>query len=473
MMKPGKLYIKIFLSFLAVLAVTEILIFAFFMVAVGKDVVYRMEHAKALLLKEVIEEKIRANPDSPLSQNTSLKEFIRRFDREIRANIWVTGPDGVPLVKSFEGDLPVRAEASSHRETRKLGDIEVHYVEKRHRDLYAIIPISVRKGEPMEIHVFFKMRRSEHPAAGFAVGLAVIGGVIALLIIPISRFITRPIGDLEKSALRIAGGDLSHRAGDATRKDEIGELARSFNHMAERLERIIRGGRELTANISHELRSPLARVRVAAELLADKLERGDTGETNRHIEEIRQDVEELDRLIGKILDLSKLDIHEKALKEEAIDLGEMIGSHLDKLASVIEQKGLTLVSDLPARQLVRGDRETLSVAFSNILDNAVKFVPPEGRVEVKLNPEGDALAIHVTNTSEVLPEEELSEIFEPLHRFRGEKAAGSGLGLAITKKVIEKHGGTVAAVNTDKGLSVRVRLPLTQETTPGAGPLRG
>jgi len=425
-------------------------------------VVYRMEHAKALLLKEVIEEKIRTHPDKPLSENASLKEFIRRFDREIRANIWVTGPDGVPLVKSFEGDLPVRADASFRREMKKLGDIEVHYIEKRHRDLYAIIPISVRKGEPLEIHIFLRMRRSEHPAAGFAVGLAVIGGVIALLIIPVSRFITRPIGELEKSALRIAGGDLSHRAGDVKRKDEIGELARSFNHMAERLERMIQGGRELTANISHELRSPLARVRIAAELLADKLERGDTGDADRHIDEIRQDIEELDRLIGKILDLSKLDIHQKALKADEIDMGEMISSHLDKFASVIEQKGLSLVADLRERQIVRGDRETLSMAFSNILDNAVKFVSPGGRVAVELHPEGDALAIRVTNTYDVLPEKELSEIFEPLHRFQGEKAAGSGLGLAITRKVIVNHGGTVEAANTDEGLSIRVRLPFKQ-----------
>ncbi|MBN1101955.1 MAG: HAMP domain-containing histidine kinase [Deltaproteobacteria bacterium] len=461
-MKPGKLYLKIFLSFLAVLAITEILIFAFFMVAVGKDVVYRMEHAQALLLKEVIEEKIRADPDRPLSENTALKQFIRRFDREIRANIWVAGTDGVPLVKSFEGGLPVRAEASFRRETRKLGNIEVHYIEKRHRDLYAIIPISVPSGNPLEIHIFFRMRRSEHPAVGFAVGLAVIGGVIALLIIPISRFITRPIGDLERSALRIAGGDLSHRAGDAIRKDEIGELARSFNHMAERLERMIQGGRELTANISHELRSPMARVRIAAELLRDKLERGETGDADRHIDEIRQDIEELDRLIGKILDLSKLDIHQKALKAEEIDMGEMIGAHLDKLASVIEQKGLSLFSDLPARQLVRGDRETLSMAFSNILDNAVKFVPPGGRVAVEIHPQAETLLISVTNTSENLPEKELSEIFEPFHRFRGEKAAGSGLGLAITGKVVGKHGGTIEAVNTDEGLSIRVRLPLTQ-----------
>lgn len=458
-MKPGRLYSKIFLSFLAVLAVTEIFVFAFFMVAVGKDVVYRMEHAQVLLLKEVIEDKIRANPGKPLSENTDLRDFIRLFDQEIRAAIWLSGSDGVPLIKSFEGSLPVRPEQSSKREIKKFGDLNVHYIEKRHKDLYAIIPLQAGTEPPVELHVFFRMRRSDHPAAGFAIGLAVIGGIIALLVIPVSRLITRPVRKLEESALRIARGDLSHRA-DVQRKDEIGELARSFNHMAEKVERMIKGGRELTANVSHELRSPLARVRIAAELLAEKLETGRHEDGNRHIEEIRQDIEELDRLIGKILELSKLDIHEKPLRMETFDLAGMIRNHLERLTPVIEQKDLTMVAELPDHQVFSGDRETMTMGLANILDNAVKFVPEKGQVAVKLGKEADALALRVTNTFEAIPEGEMGKIFEPFYRFQGTKAAGSGLGLAITKRVVEKHGGAIQAENTAEGLCITVRLPL-------------
>jgi two-component system sensor histidine kinase CpxA len=457
-MRPKRLYTKIFFSFLLVLVVAEILIFGLFIAAVGREFRTRMEHAKALLLKEVIEEKINSRLEAPLAENESLRDFLIRFDKALGAYVWVTESGGTQRVKSFEGSLPARLDTFSETRLKDFGDFKVSYCEKGPHDLYAIIPIEVSTGDHLDLHVLYRQRRAGHPAAGFAIGLAIIGGVIALLIIPISRFITRPIRELENSALRIAEGDLSHRA-RVKRNDEIGELGRAFNHMAQRLERMIRGGRELTANVSHELRSPLARIRVAAELLRDKLEKGEIDQWMRHMDAIGEDIEELDRLIGRILDLSKLEIHEKTIRVEEVNLVDIISGQLEKLKSVIERKGLNVRTDLPARQVFRGDRETMGMAFSNLLDNAVKFIPESGLLVLSMVPEEDTLVIRFSNTFQPIPEDELTEIFEPFHRLPGGESRGSGLGLAITKKVIEKHDGTIAAANTNEGLTIEIRLP--------------
>jgi signal transduction histidine kinase len=463
-MRPGKLYIKIFLSFLMVLVVTEILVFGLFMAAAGREVYSRFEQytvAKVLLLKEVVENKISARSQQPVSENRSLEEFLIRFDGTLGAYIWVAKPDGTPLLKSFEGALPdKRLKEFEGSRVKDFGDFKVFSSRKRHWGFYGLIPLTPGDGEPLKLHVLFKKREPPpHSEGGFALGLVIIGLVIAVLIIPISRFITNPIRELRESALRIAEGDLSHRA-EVKKKNEIGELGRAFNHMAGRLEKMIRGGRELTANVSHELRSPLARMRVAAELLSDKLEKGDNKGCRVHMEEILEDIEEVDRLIGRILDLSKLDIHGKAIRMEEMDLSGLLREHLEKQESIIEQKKLIIAADLPETQIFAGDRETLTMAFSNIIDNAFKFVPEKGSVRMEMFREGDTLCIQVANTFEAIPEDELQEIFEPFHR-AAPGVPGSGLGLAITKRVIRGHGGTIGAANSKDGFSIRVRLPLS------------
>ncbi|MBA7635772.1 Sensor histidine kinase CusS [subsurface metagenome] len=117
---------------------------------------------------------------------------------------------------------------------------------------------------------------------------------------------------------------------------------------------------------------------------------------------------------------------------------------------------------LSSDQPVFGDRNALKTALSNILNNAVKFTPEKGHVIIKTHLEKDFLIISVTNSFEELSKEELTRIFELFHRTEISRAAGSGLGLAITKKVIERHGGTIEAVNSDEGLKILIRLPAGQ-----------
>ena len=462
-MRPGKLYIKIFLSFLLVLIVTEILIFGLFVFSAGRSFRYRFERyagAQALVAKEFIEEIIRSESETPPVENTSLKDLILRLGETYGAKVWLAGPDGIPLLKSFSGDIPEKIVRVAEERAKNFGQFKIYRNFKRRHLFYITIPVEIQKGEMGSLH-FSENMETAHLEGAFAVGLLGIGIVIALLVIPVSRFITVRVKGLRASAIRIAEGDLSHRV-MVKGKDEIGELGHSFNRMADELERMIRGGRELTANISHELRSPLARIRIAEELLRERLERGDKKDLNRHLDDIQEDIEELDRLIGSILLLSKLDIQEIALKLEPFDLSDLINELLKRSEPAISHRGLRVMTVLSSDQPVFGERDSLKTALSNIIDNAVKFTPEKGHVITKMHLEKDFFIISVTNSFEELSKEELTRIFEPFYRTEISGAAGSGLGLAITKKIIERHGGTIEAINSSKGLKIQIRLPADQ-----------
>jgi two-component system sensor histidine kinase CpxA len=459
-MKLSKLYIKIFLSFLLVLTVTLILIFAIFVIAAGRDFHSRMgQYVKAhvLITKELVEDKIKSNPGVPVSENEDLRKVISRLGQAYSSKVWLTSADGNPLMKSFPGAIPKTLSDFRWKRVKESKNFELYRRMKRGWQWYAIIPTQIQQGQTGRLHLFFEKREKEHPE-GFGLGLIIIGIAVALLILPVSRYITKRVKGLSESVSRIADGDLSHRA-TVKGKDEIGELGRTFNRMAAKLERMIEGGKELTANVSHELRTPLTRIRVAEELLREKLEKLENKDWERHADEIREDIEELDFLIGQILDLSKMDLHDAPLTLEVIDPSELINDLLERLESSIKRKGLNLTRELSFEPSFIADKGALRTAISNILDNAVKFSPEKGDMSVKMRSENGWLSISVTNSSEPMSEEDLEKIFEPFYRTKEALKKGSGLGLTITKKIVERHGGEIKAINTDQGLKIQIKLP--------------
>jgi len=458
-MKSGKLYIKISLSFLAVLFITLIVIFALFLVSPGKHFTTRLEEhtkTKVLIVKEVVEDKMRSAPTTDLSKNEQLRDFILMFGEILGAEVWLQRQDGTVPLKSFSDGIPPIGEIVRESRPKDFGSFTLYRPRRSH--FYAVVPIALPDGENIGIHILFGRQEPPSPEQGFALGLAIIGLIIALLIIPISRFIIKPLKGLSQSALQIAEGDLSHRA-VVNSKDEIGELCQSFNHMADKVEKMIKGGRELTANISHELRTPLTRIRVAVELLQERWKRGGDEECAPHLKGMQEDIEELDRLIDNILVLSKLDMHEVPLRRERVDVSELINELLKRLRPTMSRKRLYVSTDLSSDATIFADQDALCTAISNILDNTVKFTPEKGVVIVKVNLERDDLHLSVTNSSETLSEEDLNRIFDPFHRLERSREAGSGLGLAIAKKIIERHWGEIRANNTKEGLQIHISLP--------------
>jgi signal transduction histidine kinase len=460
-MKPGKLYIKIFISFVIVLIITEILIFGLFMFTAGRSARSRIEryvNAQSTVVRQYVETIIRSEPHAGLSENRSLRRLIHDLGNIYQAKVWLTGTDGNPIIQSFEGSIPKDTSKIHQKHTRNSTANGPYYTVRRGFVHYIRMPVEFQKGEKGSIHLLFENAKGAHPEGLFALGLLSIGLVIALLVVPVSRRITNPLNRLRDSALKIADGDLAHRARVKSR-DEIGELGRAVNHMAAQLAQMIRGGRELTANISHELRSPLTRIRIAEELIRERLDRGELKGLESHLDDIQEDIEELDRLVGQVLVLSKMDLRKDRLNLEAVDTAGLLSELLERLRLSIGRKALRVQTHLVCDSPISGDREALRTALSNILDNAIKFAPERGRVEVEASSEEDGVRVSVTNTFGALSTEDLARLFNPFYRVKPTQAGGSGLGLAITKKIIERHGGEIEATNTPEGLKIRIRIP--------------
>ena len=466
-MRTGKLYIKILLSFLAVLFITMMVIFALFHALPGKHLITRVEDfakTKALVFKEAVEDKIQSVPTTDLSKNEPLKSFISDFGRILGAKVWLQNPDNTIPVKSFPDEIPEIVFKLNKKHARVYGNMTFYY--QRGFDFYAVIPIVLLRGEKGTIHILLENPGTrfhpDHPEGIFALGLFITGLMAALLFVPISRIITSRLKKLRQSALTISEGNLSHRA-DIRGQDEIGELALAFNRMTDKLEGMIVNARELTANVSHELRTPLTRIRISEEILREKLKTMEVSLYERYLDEIREDIQELDQLIGRILEWSKLDIQAAPFVFAPLDPLELIKEVLRRFQPMIDHKQLEVISDLSFSPPFSGDQDALTSALLNLLDNAVKYTPEKGQIHIRMNPQPDWIEISIVNTFEKIPEEELSQIFVPFHRAKPYKAGGSGLGLAIAKKIIEKHGGLIEAHNAEKGLEIKISLPRNSE----------
>jgi two-component system, OmpR family, sensor histidine kinase CpxA len=466
-MRPVNLYIKIFLSFVMVLIVTETLIYLLFTHAERNLIGYRMEQntvVKVGLLKDLIDEKARWTKGADPLDNEEIKDLVSKMGRVYDADVWISNFEGKALLKSFSGAVPTDASVLDSDKAALFGKIKLyHNINKTHK-VYASTPIKSDNLQGLNLNIIFHEGFQPQQKTTFALGLAIIGIVIALSVIPISRVITQRIKELRESALSIADGDLSRRV-NVKARDEIGELGLAFNQMADRLERMISGCRELTANVSHELRTPLTRIRIAEELLREQFEKKSLKGFVRHMDSISEDVDELNQLIERILELSKLDMRESSVRHEKIDLSTILSELLDRFEPVSVHKNIGIKSQLLSDLFVVGDRQSLNTAFLNILDNSIKFSPEHGEIKVLMTSEQDALKVSVTNTFEVLSNEDLEKIFEPFYRSNASNTPGSGLGLSIAARIIRKHGGDIAAFNTPGGLEITVHLPLEKIKT--------
>ncbi len=228
-------------------------------------------------------------PGTPLYRDETVKSLIRFLGEMHHARIWLTDETGNPVIQSFTGPIPGELLKDIKKCSILEGKSFYHTHFRKHRQFYAMIDLDA-SGNTFTLHILFKRADWHVPGRQFALGLLGIGFVIALLVLPVSRRVTGPLKKLEQSAQRIAEGDLSHRAA-VSGKDEIGQLSHAFNRMAGKVERMVRGGRELTANVSHELRSPLARIGVAAELMEERLNTIGDRTLNRYIGNILDGVQ--------------------------------------------------------------------------------------------------------------------------------------------------------------------------------------
>ena len=249
----------------------------------------------------------------------------------------------------------------------------------------------------------------------------------------VSRRFSAPLESLTHTTAQMAGGNLSARA-DIKREDEFGLLANSFNTMADTIEAKVEALRRFVADAAHELGTPLTALRTNLELVE-----------NEHIPLALEQVERMDALTRSLLDLSQLEASVSELQYDDVDLARLLRKLAEPYASRAEQAELTFKLDIgPDHINIKGDAAQLSTLIQNLLDNAIKFTPAGGQVNVKLNPVNETVQLDVADTGIGIPEEDIPHLFSRFHRGRNASAyPGSGLGLAIVKAIADQHGASI------------------------------
>ncbi len=291
-----------------------------------------------------------------------------------------------------------------------------------------------------------------------AVGVTIIALLMGLLL---SRTITRPIRELTKATQAVSGGDLSQQVPVRSR-DELGELARSFNKMSTDLARSVNTRRQMTADIAHELRTPLSVILGHADAVSD----GVLPPTVETVEIIRDEASRLEHLINDLRILSLADAGELSLDLQAVNPEELLEEVRQRYVVQANLKHIELQVDAsPELPTVEIDPGRMTQVLTNILENALRHTPESGKVILSAQEELNTIRISLQDSGPGVAEDELERIFRRFYRTDPSRQrvedGGSGLGLAIAKSIVERHGGTIRAESKPgQGLKIIITLPI-------------
>ncbi len=283
----------------------------------------------------------------------------------------------------------------------------------------------------------------------------------------LSWYMTKPVTRLRAATQQLAAGDLTARAGDPNNKgrDEIAGLVRDFDTMAGRLESLVKAQSRLLNDISHELRSPLARLNVALGLARQR----SGPESATMLERIELEAGRLNELIGRLLTLARMEDGEQRVPSSPVLLDEIVLSVAEDAEFEAQARRCHVHSEIPAGSWgVRGDASLLHSAIENVVRNAIRYTREGTTVEIHLGKREsggqEEAVVRVTDCGDGVPPDALEKLFQPFYRLddaRGRQTGGVGLGLAITERAVRFHGGRVSATNrADGGLMVEIHLPL-------------
>ena len=275
----------------------------------------------------------------------------------------------------------------------------------------------------------------------------------------LAAYLTSPIRKLREATQKLAGGNLQTRVAQKVgrRRDELADLAADFDEMAERIESLITSQQRLNSDISHELRSPLARLNVALELAKQK----STAESAPLLDRIETESHRLNEMISRLLILAKLESGSEMIEPVRVDLAELVREVAEDADFEAQAKGrsVKILADEPST--VMGSENLLRSAIENVLRNAVRYTAEGTVVDVSLVRQNGHSVLQVSDHGGGVPDDELANLFRPFYRVgeaRERKTGGIGLGLAIAERAIKAHKGTIAARNTGDGLLVEIRL---------------
>ena len=275
-------------------------------------------------------------------------------------------------------------------------------------------------------------------------------------------YITRPIRYLREATNQFAEGKLDTRVmhNFGNRKDEITDLAKDFDHMAEQVQQLVATQKRLLNDVSHELRSPLARLQVAIEMVRQQPDK-----TKELMQRIEKENQRLDELVGELLTLSRLEAGVYNSENDYFDINGLVASISDDARFEALNQNKQVVFNGVNEILINGSIELLRRAIENVIRNAIYYTPEHSQVTIAINCKNNDVIITVCDSGNGVNEEKLTDLFQPFVRINDSKQnvkiPGYGLGLAIARRAIEIHKGEIKAYNhQESGLCVDIRLPI-------------
>lgn len=452
------LFLKIFLYFLLIILLVSstVIILTFFRDQEFPPLAHQ-NFARAAM-EEYGREAIRAFEHKGLDE---LGEYVEKLQQESGIQLVLFDRSAQPLSRKM---VPRRMQ---HMAQRALRSGEVVFPMMGARNGLAS-QVQGRSGTTYVVAMTLPERPSRrhfftgiiHGSLGWhlLILLVVTAGVCYLL----ARSLTSPISQLRQATRKFAAGDLSTRIGHQIKgKNELSGLAHDFDDMAVKIEGLIGAQKNLLRDISHELRSPLARLGIALELARQQ---GSPSGREKALERIELEAERMNTMIGQLLSLTRFESGVSDVQFQRIELNQLLESLIQDANYEAERRQCQVIIKAEGPQFFNGSPELLKQALENVIRNAVKYTDDSTAVEIKMNKENGNLLIEILDHGPGVPEESLDKLFEPFYRVadaRDRQTGGTGIGLAIAERSIRLHGGVIAAENQPEGgLCVKISLPL-------------
>ena len=305
---------------------------------------------------------------------------------------------------------------------------------------------------------------------GMALLAAAISAVALWLVV---RGIMKPLGELTEAARAMGDGDFSRRVDETRGGRQMRQLSATFNGMSERLKKMESGRREFVANVSHELRSPITSIKGFAEGMAEGVIPEE--EHPKYLRLVAEESNRLSRLVGDLLQLSRLEREDATLKKSEFDINEMLRRALIRRMNDLEEKQIDVDCDFREDPCpVYADSERIEQVVINLLDNAVKFTGEKGRIVLTTEAEGQRTAVTVWDDGPAVPEEDREKVFDRF--FTSDRAhtsgKGTGLGLSICQRIMEMHGSPLQLLRPETGTAFRFLLDRPEGKAPGENPAK-
>lgn len=350
------------------------------------------------------------------------------------------------LIHDRQGDW------SSHGRQLALDALQVkhHHIEGNTK--FALVEVEDDDNYLMvdmgDTRLFFGIPRQERELHSRTLIPLLILLIVLILLYHATRRLFAPLQTIRAGVQRFGAGELDHRI-DVKRRDELGELAQSFNTMADEIQQMLEAKRQLLLAISHELRSPLTRTKVATELLGDAEQR----------QRLHRDLNEIEKLIEELLETERLSTPHRVLNRASHALNGLISQVIDDF---YKEKNIRF--DRSAKEIVLDvDAARIKLLLKNLLDNALRHSPAGKPVSISLRKTADNIELQVRDEGEGIEPEHLTHLTEPFYRVdssRQRETGGYGLGLYLCRMIVEAHGGTLAIESQkQQGTSITISLP--------------